>query len=503
MISKALLLATSAIAWGDFGHRAVGEIAQNFLTPTAIEQLKLVIPEYNGLLQNATLWADEIKINGHPLREKYRSYSVLHYVDAQVNPTEDCKYDDDRDCKNGNCIVGAIARFAEAAKCGNSQEARNEAVKFLAHLLGDITMPLHVCSKLQGGNKAPIVFDGQKKIDGFNVQLHSTWDYHIPNKHVRVSHNNDWQTWVNYLLKNATESRFDLKTFATAGVFELNQNNNSVAAIEYASDATPWNCDFIWGPYYKDPNQDFGGEYFEGAWPIANIQILKGGLRLANHLNKIFESCDATTGSTTTTTIQATTTTIQATTTTTEAKTTTTEAKTTTTEAKTTTTEAKTTTTEAKTTTTEANTTTTEVKTTSTDAATTSTETATTTVATTTTEAETTIEVTYGSQTTTTAVQVSVYGSDECTTVKEVKKPEPTYADEAPVAPVYSHDDTKPSTPSAVYDSPAVDPTPSAADYGTEAAEHPAPTGAYDDAKPSSASSYSFFGSIALLALLL
>ena len=140
---KSLLLVSACIAWGDKAHRMVGLIAQNFLTPTASSELAKLLPEYKGQLDNATVWADEIKFSDKSFSWAY----PLHFVrDSTSMPLENCGYEVERDCNDGFCISGAIANFTKQATCnsGFKDADRAIAVKFLAHFCGDTTMPLHI-----------------------------------------------------------------------------------------------------------------------------------------------------------------------------------------------------------------------------------------------------------------------------------------------------------------------------------------------------------------------
>ena len=142
MIFTVFLGASVCLAWGDKGHRMVGQIAQELLSPAAKVELARLLPEYNGNLENATLWADQIKKG-----TQYNWAYSLHFVkDSQSIPLEKCGYQVERDCPDGFCISGAISNFTNIANCGSTatEYERTVAIKFLAHFLGDITQPLHI-----------------------------------------------------------------------------------------------------------------------------------------------------------------------------------------------------------------------------------------------------------------------------------------------------------------------------------------------------------------------
>ena len=87
-------------------------------------------------------------------------------------PKDANTYDQQRDCKLRNCIIEAIPWYLNVL---NSPDApRNEkrvALRFVAHLVGDIHQPLHAgFAEDRGGNSVDVRFNGRKE------NLHSMWD---------------------------------------------------------------------------------------------------------------------------------------------------------------------------------------------------------------------------------------------------------------------------------------------------------------------------------------
>jgi hypothetical protein len=294
-MTKFLILAilpNFIIGWGSTGHRMVGKIAQEFLTANSKAHLNALLSEYGGQLEHATTWADEIKSN-----RAWSWASKLHYVSALTTPPSNCSYNDARDCPNSQCIVGGIANYTSRLKCGQNQQSLEErgiAVKFLAHFLGDIVQPLHVCDLYRGGNEATVMFDGRTVINGFEVNMHGMWDFNLIDKLISENYGGDENQWYAYLVGQIKQNQTAMEALTSkSDVFAVNSNGNSLVAIDYASDSSSWNCEYIWGPYVADPKQDFGGQYFKGAVPIVNIQIIKGGLRLADLLNRVLADCGA------------------------------------------------------------------------------------------------------------------------------------------------------------------------------------------------------------------
>jgi hypothetical protein len=81
-------------------------------------------------------------------------------------------YEQQRDCKLRNCVIEAIAWYLAVLKSPDAP--RNEkrvALRFVAHLVGDIHQPLHAgFAEDRGGNSVDVRFNGRK------TNLHSLWD---------------------------------------------------------------------------------------------------------------------------------------------------------------------------------------------------------------------------------------------------------------------------------------------------------------------------------------
>lgn len=228
-------------------------------------------------------WADMIIYSpGYP---EYAWTRPLHFVDS-----EDCKYDDDRDCPDGKCVIGAISNFTTQAACtGNlwPRGFRSDALKFLVHFIGDLSQPLHTCGRQRGGNAAVITFDGHRS------NLHSIWDTFLVRKRI-IQVAGDQSLYKEYLLnqiKNGTYKEVYKSWIAQYPIDRLNHNGNSLAVIYWANDTDSFNCDVVWGPYDTDPKQDFGDDYFLQVAGIIDLQIAKAGVRLADWLNNLFEAC--------------------------------------------------------------------------------------------------------------------------------------------------------------------------------------------------------------------
>jgi hypothetical protein len=162
------LVAPKAHAWGDEGHRVIGELAFRFLSARAKSRVQeaLTEPGYESLAEAAT-WPDRYA-RRHP---EYDAMKPFHYVN--VEPTA-AHYDHERDCPNG-CVVTALAQFSELlAEPELSLSERRRCIYWVAHLMGDIHQPLHIAHPDHKGGNATLLpfFEAKDK-----RSAHWIWDF--------------------------------------------------------------------------------------------------------------------------------------------------------------------------------------------------------------------------------------------------------------------------------------------------------------------------------------
>ena len=148
------------VFWYDEGHRLVARLAEGRLTPRAAAAVRELLGGQS--LADAALWADRI-------RARRPDTKPLHYVNI---PLAASGYLPARDCPTGRCIIAAIERDRlTLADAHATPAARAEALRFLAHLIGDLHQPLHVADDGdRGGNDRRVTFLGVPK------NLHEVWD---------------------------------------------------------------------------------------------------------------------------------------------------------------------------------------------------------------------------------------------------------------------------------------------------------------------------------------
>jgi hypothetical protein len=133
--------------WGATGHALVAKIAQTMLTTDSTKFIRDNLPWYTaGNLGMLASWPDTITDpNTNPVDYLNWEWSKeLHYVNT---PDWICKYDRNRDCDwshGQRCVDGAIQNYT-GRLASKKQDAiqKQEALKFLVHLIGDVHQPLH------------------------------------------------------------------------------------------------------------------------------------------------------------------------------------------------------------------------------------------------------------------------------------------------------------------------------------------------------------------------
>ena len=180
------LLAPSALAWSNLGHRLVGDLAQRHLTPAANAQVaELLAGEAEPSLAGVASWADDLRRSD---ADAFKKTATWHYINFPVGT---CAYQPKRDCPDGNCVVGQIERQrAILADRTLPPAMRRDALKFLVHLIGDVHQPLHSGNRTdKGGNGfqislrtdlKPEAYAQKDYVDGvMGTNLHSVWDYYL------------------------------------------------------------------------------------------------------------------------------------------------------------------------------------------------------------------------------------------------------------------------------------------------------------------------------------
>jgi hypothetical protein len=241
-----LAAADVSLAWGPTGHRATGRVAERHLTPQAARAVaELLAPE---TLAYVATWSDDIR--PEPAWAKGDPWHWVTVPDGQTYETTS---------KNpGGDVVEAIARFQKTlADRSAPRPERAQALKWLAHLIGDLHQPLHVGrGDDRGGNETVVLWFGEP------TNLHSVWDSKIiESSELSFSELAD-------LVDHATPEQ--VRDWQRGGVLDW--------AVESQR---------LREQVYTLGDRRLSYKYIHDQWPTVRLRLLQGGIRLAGEINRL------------------------------------------------------------------------------------------------------------------------------------------------------------------------------------------------------------------------
>lgn len=238
----------SLFAWGQTGHRVIGQIAENHLSKKAKKNIEKILGSES--LAIVSIWMDEVRSDDY-----YDHTHSWHWVSIPDGGT----YASSEKNPDGDCIE-AIERMISILKSDtSSMSKRKESLKFLVHLVGDLHQPLHVGNgKDKGGNDVKVKWFYK------NSNLHRIWDSGIID-----------QKGLSYteLAKSIDHSSKDQISRWTVG-----------KAVDWAEEC----MDYREQVYDTDGKDNLSYEYMYKNWPLVQEQLNKAGIRLAGILNSIY-----------------------------------------------------------------------------------------------------------------------------------------------------------------------------------------------------------------------
>ena len=269
----ASLLPQHAFAWGQEGHSIIAEIAQREIKPATRDAIDKIL--HHGTLASIASWADDVKYTTRP------DTIPWHFVDIPLNddtykPT-DC-VDKQDPTKGDTCLVAALQKLKPALSCSTTDDARLDDLRFVVHLIGDSTQPLHTVDDLEGGNGITVKkhFCGLKNLhctlpaNPRALNFHVLWDSTLITETFY-----DWGAYVDRLYDphngwlNSAEAR---GPDPTDNFIEAWVNDTHARAQE------------IW-PKLLPASHVIDQSYYNAVLPILDRQLGIGGLRLARYLD--------------------------------------------------------------------------------------------------------------------------------------------------------------------------------------------------------------------------
>ncbi len=166
-VPAAALPATPAL-WGRDGHKAICLMAWWEMEPRTRQAVRTLLADdvaFDRFMESC-LWADQVR-GADPA---YDRYTTAHYVNL---PRDATAFNLERDCGETFCAVEAITEtLATLERPGAPRAERLDALKFLAHFVGDLHQPMHAGYGFdRGGNDTAVTAFGEP------TNLHRVWDY--------------------------------------------------------------------------------------------------------------------------------------------------------------------------------------------------------------------------------------------------------------------------------------------------------------------------------------
>lgn len=175
-----LFAGTQAHAWGDLGHSIVGAVAEQTMKPETKDYIRGIL----GVepLAVAAIFPDHVRDDerfGHKDSDVSKraaddhDFGDYHFCEIPTGFTYDSKPGKDpKDC------FGAIQGSIAILKDGAAPRAEKQlALRYLAHVIGDIMQPLHVGNGFDlGGNACQVTIQESPNRNPVRANLHSFWD---------------------------------------------------------------------------------------------------------------------------------------------------------------------------------------------------------------------------------------------------------------------------------------------------------------------------------------
>lgn len=271
----AAALSAPAAAWGPQGHRTVGAIADRLLSPAAhaaVAQLlagdldKMGEPSGRTTLEAVSVWADEI--HGTPAaRPRW------HFDDRPVcGSAPPARY-----CPDAQCNSAQLPRLiAVLADREAPYRARNEALKWVVHLVGDLHQPLHAADNDdRGGNLVPVTLVGVRTRG--RQTLHRVWDSELVTLALRTRNRQQPPPDIDTLALEAQRMAADVGQGSPESW--ARESNNLARNVAYRYPG--FGCDIVpRGIIVLD------AEYQATAEQVVRERLLLAGARLATLLNQ-------------------------------------------------------------------------------------------------------------------------------------------------------------------------------------------------------------------------
>jgi hypothetical protein len=241
-------------AWGQLGHRIVGQVAEAHLTPNAKKAVRAILGDTT--LAMASNWGDFIKSDSN-----YKDLDPWHYM----NLPDGLSAADIKMLLSNDSAVNVYTKtmwlVKQLKKKNIPKSKKSFYLKLLIHFVGDINQPMHVARETdRGANDIKVTWFSE------NSNLHSVWD--------RKLIDDQQLSYTEYTRAIDHPTALQRKTWMKQPVSEWIMDSYVISRKIYQG---------------AKPDSRLSYNYIFTWIGIVNQQLLKGGLRLAGLLNEIYK----------------------------------------------------------------------------------------------------------------------------------------------------------------------------------------------------------------------
>jgi len=280
----ALICTTSerALGWGNDVHRITGLMAQEMLTPRARIAVNQLLD--GGDLADASLYMD---IYREALKREMPGSERWHYDNRPIcgEPAALVTY-----CPDGNCASAQVTRWFDVlADTSRSKEERQQALRFLVHIVADLHQPLHTADDNDAGGSAKMMLMPGALMPR---NLHLVWDVDLPKiatrglsdlqvaKDLFANHKGKFAEWM-----RGTPGLWAAQSYGIASRLAYGKLPGFSCGVMDGKatgllDGKPW----------TDEPLKLPRDYVEGATGIIPILLAQAGARIAGTLNAALDS---------------------------------------------------------------------------------------------------------------------------------------------------------------------------------------------------------------------
>ncbi|TGE18889.1 S1/P1 nuclease [Hymenobacter elongatus] len=247
------VLPFSLMAWGVQGHRVIGKIAENHLTKKAKDQIALMLGTER--LPLITTWADEVRYS-----PEYASTAPWHFINTALGLPFEQYTGVVKALQEPNAYLALTQNLKDLKDPSKTKEQKLVALKFVAHIVGDVHQPMHVSrAEDKGGNAITVKYQGK------DTNLHSLWDSGL------LDYEGMTYSELAVLLDKPTPMQVQQwqKDDITKWLFE----SYTISQQLYAE---------------TEKSAEFDYKYVPAHLPTVEDRLLQAGIRLAGVLNAAF-----------------------------------------------------------------------------------------------------------------------------------------------------------------------------------------------------------------------